>query len=98
MSRMKMSKEQDLRMTESRQKIWEAMVLSLGSYVEQEAKKGDEWRDKTYGEIYGHLKHELLELARSKDRTVQLHNAMDMCMLSAILVAKLMPTTPLTVT
>jgi len=85
-----MSSEEDKRMTESRQKIWDAMMLSLGSYIEQEAKKKDDWREKTIGEIYAHLKHEIMEIGRSKSKTVQLHNAMDACSLSAILVAKLM--------
>jgi len=91
MSGLKLTKAEDNRMTESRQQLLNAMLLSLGAYIEQEGKKMDEWRDKTYGEIYAHLKHELIEIQRSKDKTVQLHNAMDACVLSAILVCKLMP-------
>lgn len=91
MSHMKkLTKEQDTRMTESRQEILNAMLLSLGAYIEQEGKKKDEWRDKSYGELYAHLKHEIAEIQRSKEKTVQLHNAMDACALSAIMVAKLL--------
>jgi len=66
------------------------MMLSLGSYIEQEAKKKDDWRNRTFGQVYAHLKHELEEIRRSKTKTQQLHNCMDACSLSAILVAKLM--------
>jgi len=86
---MRITKSEDLRMTDSRQKILNAMMLSLGSYIEQEAKKKDEWRNKSFGELYAHLKHEIAEIGRSKSKTVQLHNCMDACSLSAIMVAKL---------
>jgi len=91
MSSMKLTDSEDKRMAESRQRLLNAMMLSLGSYIEQEAKKKDQWRDKSYGEVYAHLKHEIAEIGRSKEKTVQLHNAMDACALSAILVSKLMP-------
>ena len=91
MSHMELTDSEDKRMVESRQQLLNAMLLSLGSYIEQESKKKDQWRDKTYGETYAHLKHEIAEIARSKEKTVQLHNAMDACVLSAILVCKLMP-------
>jgi hypothetical protein len=86
---MKLTKEEDARMVESRDKILKAMLLSLGTYIEQEGKKKDEWRDKSYGELYAHLKHEIAEIQRSKEKTVQLHNAMDACTLAAIMVAHL---------
>lgn len=88
MSHMKLSVYEDARMVESRRKILEAMILSLGAYIEQEGKKLDEWRDKSWGELYAHLKHEVAEIQRSKEKTVQLHNAMDACVLSAIMVTK----------
>jgi len=90
MSKMRVTGNQDLRMNDSRQKLLSAMMLSLGSYIEQEAKKKDDWRDRTFGQVYAHLKHELEEIRRSKTKTQQLHNCMDACSLSAILVAKLM--------
>ena len=89
---MKLTEQEDKRMVESRQKLLNAMLLSLGAYIEQEGKKMDQWRDKSYGECYAHLKHEIAEIERSKEKTVQLHNAMDACALSAIMVCKLMPT------
>ena len=90
MSRMRVSPEEDRRMEESRRLLLNAMLLSLGSYIEQEAKKKDSWRDQSFGELYAHLKHEIAEIGRSKSRTAQLHNCMDACSLSAMLVAKLM--------
>jgi len=74
---MKITKEEDKRLNESRNILLKAMLISLGSYIEQEAKKKDNWREKSFGEM------------RSKTKTQQLHNAMDACSLSAMLVAKL---------
>lgn len=90
---MTVDRESDERMAESRRRIWDTMAMSFGSYVEQEAKKADGWREKSMGEIFAHMKHELEEIRRSMqrgERTTPLHNAMDMCSLSAILVAKAM--------
>ena len=89
MSKMEITKEEDLRMVESRQRLYKAMMLALGSYIEQEAKKKDSWRDKSFGENYAHLRHEIEEIKRSKSKTAQLHNCMDACALAAILVAQL---------
>ncbi|RLC36280.1 hypothetical protein DRH29_04895 [candidate division Kazan bacterium] len=90
MSHMKISKEEDARMTESRNKLLKAMMLALGSYIEQEAKKLDQWRDQSFGQLYAHLKHEIAEIGRSKTKTQQLHNCIDACALSAMLIAKLL--------
>jgi len=90
MSSMKITKEEDKRLNESRDMLLKAMLISLGSYIEQEAKKKDDWREKSFGEIYAHLRHEIEEIKRSKTKTQQLHNCMDACSLSAMLVAKLM--------
>ena len=90
MSGMEISKKQDVQMTDSRRKLLNAMMVSLGSYIEQEAKKLDDWRNRSFGEIYAHLKHEVQEIKRSKTKTQQLHNCIDACCLSAMLVAKLL--------
>ena len=95
MSSMDISKEEDARMKESRAILVKAFYTALGSYIEQEAKKLDDWRDKTFGEIYAHLKHEIEEIRRSKSLTQQLHNCIDAVMLSTILLAKLMEDTDL---
>lgn len=78
------------RIDESRESLFKAMMLSLGAYIEQEAKKGDSWRDMTWGQLYAHLKHEIQEIQRSDSKTKQLHNCMDACALSAILVCKVL--------
>jgi len=78
------------RIDESREMLVRAFYFALGSYTEQESKKLDEWRDRSIGELYAHLKHELEEIRRSKDFTKQLHNCMDAVMLSVILLAKVM--------
>ncbi len=49
MSKMDLTEEQDDRMSESRTRIIRAFHVALGSYIEQEAKKLDQWRDETYG-------------------------------------------------
>jgi hypothetical protein len=66
------------------------MMMALGSYTEQEAKKLDEWRDQTWGQLYGHTKHEILELGRSDSLTKQLHNAIDLCGLGGMLIIKVL--------
>jgi len=90
MSSMRVSREEDIRMCSSRDRLIRAFFASLGSYIEQEAKKMDEWRDKSLGEIYAHLKHEIAEIGRSSAKTTMLHNCMDACILSAMMVSKLL--------
>ena len=90
MSRMDLTEEQDDRMSESRARIIRAFHVALGSYIEQEAKKLDQWRDESYGQLYGHLKHEIGEIGRSKGRTIQIHNCIDSVMLSCILLDKVL--------
>ena len=86
---MKVTREEDDRMMDSRRKLFSVMMMALGSYVEQEAKKKDEWRDKSWGECYAHLKHEVIEIGRSKTKTAQLHNCLDAINLAAIMAAKI---------
>jgi len=90
MSRMNITRDEDARMSDSREKLLSVMMMALGSYIEQEAKKKDEWRDKTWGECYAHLKHEIMEIGRSKTKTQQLHNCLDAINLAAIMAAKIM--------
>lgn len=78
------------RIDESRYRLLQAFMDCLGSYVEQEAKKNDVWRGQSYGQLYAHLKHELVEIQRSKDKTKQLHNCIDACTLAGLMVAKLL--------
>ena len=81
MSGMEMTKEQDERMVESRRLLQKAWNIAYGSYIEQEAKKLDQWRDQSVWQLTRHLRHELDEIERSKTKTIQLHNCMDACML-----------------
>ena len=89
MSGMEITKEGDKRMSESRSILYQAHSLAMGSYIEQEATKQDQWREQSWWQLMQHLKHEIRELERSKSRIVQLHNAIDACSLSAILMGKL---------
>ena len=89
MSRMNITRDEDARMSDSREKLLSVMMMALGSYIEQEAKKKDEWRDKSWGECYVHLKHEVIEIGRSKTKTAQLHNCLDAINLAAIMAAKI---------
>lgn len=77
-------------MSESRARLIRCFNIALGAYIEQEAKKLDDWRDQNFGQLYGHLKHEIEEIGRSKARTTQIHNCMDALMLSCILLDKVM--------
>ena len=90
MSKMELNKETDKSLSESRGVIRQAMDIAFGSYVEQEAKKYDQWRTQTWWQLVRHLRHEVDELDRSKTRTAQLHNAIDACSLGAILISKIL--------
>jgi len=79
------------RLDESREILMRAFVFALGSYVEQEAKKGDNWREREIGELYNHLAHEVEEIRRNLRRsevTYLVHNAADAVMLSCMLLVK----------
>jgi hypothetical protein len=90
MSGMEITKTEDKRMHESRHMIMKAMNVALGSYIEQEATKKDQWRDQDYWTLRNHLAHEMDEIRRSKLKTIKIHNLMDACSLSAILLAKVL--------
>lgn len=90
MSNMEITKEQDKRMTESRRLLQKSFYIAFGSYIEQEAKKLDQWRDQTFWQLLQHLKHEVGEIERSKSRTVQYHNAIDAVMLADMILSKIM--------
>ena len=69
--------------------LYSAMLVAFGSYVEQEGKKGNQWAFQSYGDLYKHLSHEIVEIKRSVGSTVQLHNAMDAVGLFAMLAIKI---------
>ena len=77
-------------MRESRIMLFSAFSVAMGSYIEQEAKKKDQWRDEAWGRLYGHMKHEFGEMSKSKSSTVQLHNAIDLVGLSTMLLCKIL--------
>ena len=82
------------RRDESRARLVYAMYHGLGSYTEQEAKKFDQWRDKTLRENFLHLKHEISEVEKNINQkmpmTYLVHNCDDLVGLSAILLAQVM--------
>ncbi len=81
------------RIDRSRARLEKAFYLALGAYTEQEAKKGDQWRDESIGQLYAHAKHEFEEIRRnlkSNDLTYLVHNACDVVMLTTILLEKTM--------
>ncbi len=90
MSHMELTEAQDKRMSDSRGRLNRAFNVALGSYIEQEAKKLDQWREETFGELFGHLKHEVAEIGRSNRRTIQIHNCIDAVMLSCIMLDKVL--------
>ena len=78
------------RITESRNKLKEAFLVAMGSYIEQEATKDDLWRDQSIGQLYAHLSHEIEEIRRNigRDELDYLaHNAIDAVLLSTMLLA-----------
>lgn len=78
------------RVDESRLQLEKAFYFALGAYTEQEAKKIDEWRDQSWGQLYNHIKHELQEIKRSDSQTKLIHNLCDLVGLSTILLAHVM--------
>jgi len=79
------------RIDESRGMIQQALDMAYGSYIEQEGKKGDIWREQSLGEIYNHLKHEIQEVQgnlKQGEIGYLCHNAMDVIELGAILLAQ----------
>ena len=78
------------RVDKSRQMVWDAMQMCYGSYVEQEGKKADQWRDQSLVQLSAHIAHEIEEVKANLRRGeigYLLHNAMDVCELGAILLA-----------
>lgn len=78
------------RMDESRALLEQAAAFAIGSYMEQEAKKEDQWRDQGTGQLYAHLNHELQEIQgniRQGDLTWLMHNAADAAGLALIFLA-----------
>lgn len=79
------------RIDESRKRIWDALVMAYGSYVEQEGKKADQWVDQSIGQLGNHIRHEVEEVMANIHRGeigFLVHNAMDVIELGAILLAK----------
>lgn len=79
---------QNSKLTHSSFEFCNAFNMSLGAYIEQEAKKKDQWRDETFDMLYKHIRHELEEIDRSNTQTKLLHNLMDLNSLAVILYAK----------
>ena len=79
------------RVDESRDMIRDALNMAFGSYVEQEGKKGAQWRDQSIGQLGDHIRHEVDEVMgniRRGEIGFLLHNAMDVIELGAMLLAK----------
>jgi hypothetical protein len=79
------------RLDDSREKIRQALVCAYGSYIEQEGKKTDQWRDQNLGQIGDHIRHEIEECMgniRRGEIGFLLHNAMDVMELGAMLFAR----------
>ena len=79
------------RIDESREQIRQALDCAYGSYVEQEGKKNDQWRDQNIGQLGDHIRHEIDECMgniRRSEFGYLLHNAMDVMELGAMLYTK----------
>lgn len=78
------------RMDESRSRLFYAFYFALGTYMEQEAKKGDQWREQSIGQLYAHLSHEVEEIqtnVRKGQLRFLIHNAADAVGLSLMLLS-----------
>jgi len=78
-------------MDESRARLLNAFHFALGTYMEQEAKKGDQWRDQSIGQLYAHLDHEVEEIqtnVRKGQLRFLIHNAADAAGLSLMLLSR----------
>jgi len=84
----------EARMAESRRKLEAVMYLALGVYIKKEPQEADNWRDKDWGMIFGHLKHEIEEIGRSESQDRRLHNSLDALCLAAMLAVKAMEEIP----
>lgn len=82
------------RRDESRAIIVKAFYFALGSYMEQEAKKNDQWRDQNLGQLFAHTSHEMEEIRKNINEkmpmTYLLHNCVDLVGLSCMLLADVM--------
>ena len=79
------------RVDSSRALVRHALDMAYGSYVEQEGKKADQWRDQDVWTLFHHLEHELEEVRGNLGRGelgFLIHNTMDVIELGAILLCK----------
>lgn len=80
------------RVDQSRQMILNALMMAYGSYIEQEGKKGDQWRDQSLGQLGDHIRHEIndevMQNLKRNEIGFLMHNAMDVIELGAMLLAK----------
>jgi len=79
------------RLDNSRERIRQALDCAWGSYIEQEGKKNDQWRDQNLGQLGDHIRHEIEECMgniRCGELGFLLHNAMDVMELGAMLYAR----------
>ena len=79
------------RIDKSRRLIKTALDSAYGSYIEQEGKKTDQWRDQNIGQLGAHIRHEIDECMDNIKRGEMgylMHNAMDVMELGAMLFIK----------
>ena len=80
------------RIDKSRELIRQALDMAYGSYIEQEGKKGDIWRDQSIGQLGDHIRHEIndeiMKNLRTGDFGYLIHNVMDIIELAAMMLAK----------
>lgn len=81
-----------VRLDGSRAMLLAAAGFTLGVVTEQEAKKGDEWRDIELGQLFDHLRHEVNDEIRGNitrnELTYLIHNAADAAALSLMILAR----------
>ncbi len=76
------------RLIESRNMVRDALDMAYQVYIEVEGRLGDSWRDKSWNDVFNHLKEEIVEIENTPEPHERLHDCLDACALAAILAAK----------
>lgn len=76
------------RLDASRALIRKTLDNAYFMYLSHEKKKGDSWRESSYGELYGHLKCEVAEIIDGGDAEKIYKETLDVIVMAALLGGK----------
>lgn len=81
------------RIEESRRVIRRMLEMAYDTYLAEEKRLGDSWRERSWDDIFNHLMEEIDEIIKTRGRDERFHDCLDACSLAAILAAKLVIST-----